>query len=416
MALVVPSTVRNCVRRCLLLPKCVAIERFVPNASCTLLSECLHRERAANHVVAHYQPPPWPSPAAQIHWRTGVAMVVASYRKNIREVATFLEAFTPAADLVVYHKHDFNGSLHVPGGWLQHVLDECLGEHGRLLSYLQVLPNHGSTKQTLPSAPSGGSREPYAFLQFLIDFYDNLPALVLFSQDDHHNRGMYALPVASDALTRVLAGGDAAVETYARVPRRPDNATCFCRYARSSQFNRSGYHWIVSGLRRELFHAQSTSAHDPLQPGFEHSYPQAARFAIGRADVLTRPQWLYQLLARLTTAEKVWHWIGSSYMAHVLERFWFVLFDPELHVRTRADETAGMNNTLCPNPGGAGGSNADSLDWTWEFQTACEVASPGGDFRAMFACTELANALVGGCPFFHPPSSTSPRVHSVNMA
>jgi hypothetical protein len=142
-------------------------------------------------------------------------MVVASYNRDITLLANLLEKFTPSADLVVYHKHDFNESRDVPNGWHQHALDECLPNesHRPLLSFLQVLPNFGcvtgdrtqdvaseelgyanvpcsillstsTTTLTAPNGTHGGSREPFAFLQFLLDFYTRLPDMVLFSQDD----------------------------------------------------------------------------------------------------------------------------------------------------------------------------------------------------------------------------------------
>lgn len=400
----VPASVHACMRRCLTLPGCVAVERFLPNSSCVFFSECLHREHAEGHIVAHYRPSPLPFPAAHIRWRTGVAVVVASYRKNLSDIATFLRNFTQPADLVVYHKHDFNGSIDVPNGWWQHVLDECgLSEHRKLLSYLQVLPNHGKTKRTAPNEPSGGSREPYVFLQFLVDFYDNLPTMVLFSQDDHHNRGMYASGVANNALVSMLAGESAAaLATYATVARRPDGNSCFCRIARNGRFNTTGFYPIIAGLRNELF-GQSTSVHDPTLPGFEHTFPMAARFAIGRADVLARPRWLYELLVRLTTAEQVWYWISSTYIANVFERLWFVLFDVELRVRSSANATAlryGQRIDASCQP--ADRPHADPLDWSWEFQTACEASIPRhlapGGFHAMMSCAELAS----GCPAPHP--------------
>ena len=185
---------------------------------------------------------------------------------------------------------------------------------------------------------------------------------------------------------------------YASVARRPDTNSCFCHFARNAQFNRTGYHWIVAGLRRELFLEGSTSDHDPLRSQFEHTHPVAARFAIGRAAVLARPKWLYQLLARLTTAEKVWHWIGSTYMANVFERFWFDLFDPELRVEN-ANVTAPMSaqqlSTACQHQ--VAGADQNPLAWLWEFQTACE-ASALSEFHAMVACTQLVNR----CPVVHP--------------
>ena len=53
------------------------------------------------------------------------------------------------------------------------------------LAYFATLPNYGLTHKE----PHGGSREPYGYLQFILDFWDNLPPVVVFSQDDCLARG-----------------------------------------------------------------------------------------------------------------------------------------------------------------------------------------------------------------------------------
>ena len=388
------SSIASCVQRCLDLPRCVAIERYVPTGSCALLSECLHRERALHYVVAHYQPPPWPFPAARMRWRTGVAVVVASYNRDITLTADLLSAFTPSADLVVYHKHDFNESRHVPMGWHRHVLGECLpnASHRSLLSYLQILPNHGTTVTSNPNSTHGGSREPFAFLQFLLDFYTMLPDVVLFTQDDTRGGGMYNLGAANrlgTALRSLLAGGDDGgdlLAKYTSAARRPDSASCLCIFNRNGRFNVTGYYWIVSGLRQSIFRTPSTSLNDPLAPEFEHTFPASARFAVGRADVLSRPPWVYEVLMRLTTAEKVWYWIGSSYLANVLERFWFVLFDAGLTPRSVNVSAIPFRTKFTCAP------DESALSWAWDFPTTCEATrgAPRLGFDALVTCSQLA--------------------------
>lgn len=403
-----PCSLRLGVQRCLALHRCVAVEHYLPSATCTLFSECLHRKLAHNYTVAHYQPQPWPSPAARVHWQTGVAVVVASYNRNISRIAELLASFSLSADLVVYHKHDFNGSRGVTGGWRRHLGSECLGAYLPLLTYLQVLPNFGTTLQTAPHKAPGGSREPYAYLQFLLDFYDNLPQLILFTQDDNRGNGMFFLRTLHERheqftaplLTSVLERTNAnAMATFASVARRPDAASCLCVLVRNRHFNRTGFYPIVAGLRRQLFLASSTSVHDPTGPPHELTYPSSARFGVGKASVLARPRWVYTMLARLTTAEMIWPATPTLYMANVLERFWLVLFDTALEPRTLHERdrelvqarsaTAAYGLPACPCPWVAA-----------EAQAACEAfGAAGADhsarsreprFERLVACTQLA--------------------------
>ena len=47
------------------------------------------------------------------------------------------------------------------------------------LAYLTTLPNYGNAWRK----PRCGSREPYVYLQFILDFWANLPPVVVFTQD-----------------------------------------------------------------------------------------------------------------------------------------------------------------------------------------------------------------------------------------
>ena len=434
------ASVAECVQRCLETSRCVAIERHVPTARCTLLSECLHRERALNYMVGHYQPPPWPFPAAQMRWRTGVAIVVASYNRDITRIANLLEMFTPAADLVVYHKHDFNESRDVPSGWHKHALHECLPNATQrpLLSFLQILPNFGVTVSSNPNGTHGGSREPYAFLQFLLDFYASLPDAVLFSQDDTvcnritspHEASPESLLLTSRVRSVLLlrvppggwcneqrgggefnvgaanrlgatlstllaggAGGQAMLSKYASSVKRPDSESCLCIFNRNGHFNTTGYYSIVAGLRQHIFQTPSTSSNDPLDTTAEHTFPASARFAVGRADVLSRPRWVYDVLLRCTTAEKVWYWIGSSYLANVLERFWFVLFDARLTPRIANNNMSALPFRINCHEHVA----ATAFSWEWDFPTACEATrgAPRLGFESLVVCNQLGSRSSG---------------------
>lgn len=70
------------------------------------------------------------------------------------------------------------------------------------LAYFATLPNYGQTH----ALPLGSSREAFGYLQFILDFYDNLPKVVVFSHDDvEAGRGAWGAHLANGRLARRLA-------------------------------------------------------------------------------------------------------------------------------------------------------------------------------------------------------------------
>ena len=53
------------------------------------------------------------------------------------------------------------------------------------LAYWTTLPNYGRTSGDTKRFPRGGSRESYVMFQFILDFWDNLPNVILFTQACH---------------------------------------------------------------------------------------------------------------------------------------------------------------------------------------------------------------------------------------
>ena len=127
-------------------------------------------------------------------WRTNATIVVASYKYGL----DWLKMIPPTFDVAIYDKFDFgpnsNASRlagpmasmmagkglphrrvnHVPGG---HTDDLAR------LTYYRVLPNYGRTgPRALLNHVQGGSREPYPYLQFILDFWHNLPNVLIFTQ------------------------------------------------------------------------------------------------------------------------------------------------------------------------------------------------------------------------------------------
>ena len=169
------------------------------------------RERAGSGVrVMHRVGREWPVPARQVVWRANATIVVASYTSRLDWLRTIPDAF----DVALYHKHDFvaNASRRartmsderLPLHFMRNrqlcnavstksprvglPLEPCPpnrcicstkpeGDHR--LAYYRILPNYGRTEGQV----RGGSREPYPYLRFILDFWDNLPNVLIFSQE-----------------------------------------------------------------------------------------------------------------------------------------------------------------------------------------------------------------------------------------
>ena len=135
--------------------------------------------------------------------------MIVSYRASLDWLKTVPGG---VLDLVLYQKHDFRAKERAavtPQKVLHLLRQEVTCSHGRLhypqshgcqlgcrcgprapmhqpqLVYFALVPNYGLTHRK----PFGGSREPYGYLQYLLDFWDNLPPVIIFSQDDCLARG-----------------------------------------------------------------------------------------------------------------------------------------------------------------------------------------------------------------------------------
>ena len=131
-------------------------------------------------------------------WRTNVTIVVASYKYRL----DWLKTIPPTFDVAIYDKFDFGPSSNA--SWLAALagpmasmmagkrMPQHHSKHGRAnhvpgghtddlarLTYYRALPNYGRTD---PNPIHGGSREPYPYLQFVLDFWHNLPNVLIFTQ------------------------------------------------------------------------------------------------------------------------------------------------------------------------------------------------------------------------------------------
>ena len=343
----------ECLRACLLASGCVAAQvDTTPDAAenCVLFEKCQEMVDAGSRAASVWRRrhPSWPvTTAAQVRWRTNATLVLASYSAKL----AWLSMLPPQLmDVVLYQKVDDTGgdddeaSREVPflpasGGprvsQRLHELCAALCQYcavatcaGRV-AYFRALPNYQSK-----GAMHGGAREPHCFFQFLVDFYDNLPNVVVFSQDD----GLYAAPFhrEASALKRLLARG---WESTWGMPQRPTEGDCLCIWHNTS-FSRAtdgAQVWpILRFVWRTVFNL--SEAQVATRPT---TWPLKATFAVGGRALRSRPLTLYRALLRLSTvpcrgsptaSEGETPLPGLYPWATAFERLWFDLLDPKLPV------------------------------------------------------------------------------------
>ena len=183
------------------------------------------------------------------------------------------------------------------------------------LQYFALLPNYGKAY----TAPRGGSREPYGYLQFIRDFWDNLPPVVIFSQDDCLTRGCM--------WGNQLPGLGKRLQLWEQEwgPGKPiSQRNCLCKYVRENKFIPKGYFWY-KWMAFAQEHMLNTSLADR---SITVTWPQDATFAVSSTLIRAQPLWMYESLARLTTVESACIGAGTIMWAHTLERLWFELLDP----------------------------------------------------------------------------------------
>jgi len=233
------------------------------------------------------------------------------------------------------------------------------------LAFFARLPNYGSRVEALSSVSvvprtSSGSRQARALLQFVVDFYRNLPPLLLIAHDDtiHVTPGaMSAVDEAPPAWGSNLGrlqqnlrrrfgkdgfhGDDAKRKPLASAEfARPEN--CFCDPVEDNSHVQGERRWLnySSLLQRALWRGMPSrwamlwaraSALFHNEPTPQHSYgrwPRNGSFLVSRTQVRAQPEWLFAILLRLTAVEKVCLSAGSIEWAQSLERLWFDIFDP----------------------------------------------------------------------------------------
>ena len=330
---------------------------------------------AVHNELSHRWGPSFPSagPAA-VRWQTNITIVLTLFNGNIDWLSSLPLG---AVDLAVYQKFDFGRNetesvqvgrprglrrnltkrerldlastpmaLLLRRGYDRRYVLDCLcrtrreppsaarrallngGCHAlakRSLAYFTTLPNYGNTKVDPPGVrqdkrhPRGGSREAYVMLQFILDFFDNLPKVVVFSQDDCNSC------IWRHRFNDLLSKGARWKDVWGRAAR-PRHDDCFCRYVQENTFKQGKYWWHLwmSWAQEAFFDAV------PANRSTMVSWPSASSFVVGGATIRAQPRWLYQALLRLSVVERQCLRSGTLLWAHTLERLWFEVFDPSL--------------------------------------------------------------------------------------
>lgn len=288
---------------------------------CTLFRNC-SVVFPDQHVSALFRPTfEWPTGKAHVRWQAPAALVVASYKRPL----DFLWRVSPArADIVIYQKDGRppsfaqNGTMHN-------------------LRYFAHLTNFGE---------KGGSREALVYLQFLIDFYDNLPATVVFSQDEQGLSG-------NDAWVPFLtAGGELGSvpldDTFQAGGINKDN--CLCAWVTEDVYDVQTYGWFheVNWFDTELLGNDWYVTPESYPRKRRLEWPQAAFFAVSRRHARLRSLELYRAARTLTRVESKWRHESTLEWANVFERLWFRIFFPEQFEVNATENTEGVQALTSP--------------------------------------------------------------------
>jgi hypothetical protein len=150
---------RACQGKCLAEAQCDVAVHNAHNQTCALYRDCTILVPAEGQKALLRPTRLEVPPKEEVAWKAPAALVVASFDRPL----TFLEKIPDGrADVVVYQKNRKPVSF-------------AKDHAGTNLRYYAHLPNFGR---------KGGGRESAVYFQFLLDFYDNLPELVIFSQDE----------------------------------------------------------------------------------------------------------------------------------------------------------------------------------------------------------------------------------------
>ena len=296
-----------CAKACTSRPSCVAA---VHNGTCILHDQCTIL-RPAGGSVALFRPSqmvPAGGPAA-VQWQHSVVMVICSFQKPMdwlqsQEMAPMLAN----VDLAVYAKGN-------------KTFDD-VSALSKNLRFFKRVPNFGL---------SGGSREPYIYFDFLLDFYENLPSsAVLFSQDDESE---WLRLLNADALRTPDA-------SFAEM----NQGSCECDFMHEDFFAPDVYFWWSwVTWYDEAFLGWKHAATKERPESIE--WPQRAAFAVSTSRIRRRSTAFYEKSRSLTRVEGLHAGLPTLSWSNAFERLWFHIFDAQNNL----NETAAVK--------------ADAFDW-----------------------------------------------------
>ena len=186
------------------------------------------------------------------------------------------------------------------------------------LAYFTTLPNYGVTWRK----PRGGSREPYVYLQFILDFWERLPPVVIFTQDDCLDRTC----VWARALPRLSAYLERWQQVWTGEAMHEAPLSCFCRLMVEHNYEPKKYYWypLMSFLQSRLLNATLRTRSKDVH------WPMDANMAVGRVSIRANPRGFYETLQHLTTVESRCLGTGTIEWAHAFERLWMEFYDPRV--------------------------------------------------------------------------------------
>jgi hypothetical protein len=266
-----------CVSRCKNDLRCNAISHKANE--CNTFSSCLYMTPYSSSTDVYLKPQlEWPVPKAQVRWRANSVLVVASYNRPL----DFLSSTDPSVvDVAVYQKRGQP--------------PEYATQYATNIRYFTHMPNVGI---------NGGSRETAVYLKYILDFYDNLPPVVIFSQDEPGEGSWRTwLDGPKPHLKEVTATSDLASRFGAFTKE-----ACMCKWTTETFYQPHLYGWFdmmnwynMNFLGNDWYRDSNTTKIG--FPKTEVHWPNAAFFATTREAIRRRSTNLYQTSLTLLRVE-----------------------------------------------------------------------------------------------------------------
>lgn len=292
------TAIRLCTAACTRSKSCVAFVLTAQSASwkCDLKAQCSLLVPGRQDTTFFKPLVTWPAHTnpGQIVWQRPAAIFITWFHHDLSWLRELSRA--DVLDVVVYARG--GGDVSEPK------------RHTDALRFFKQIPNFGIT---------GGGREAHAMWQFLVDFYRNLPEVILFSQDDCSG-GRCPWQQHYPKLPALLREPS---RSFARL----DRDSCLCQWIHErgtfAPQKYLYYDWM-EWYDRNFFGVRRGAADSG-----DIQWPRAAMFAVHRDRALRRSRNFYRLSRTLSIVEFKWRQSIARMFAHAFERLWFHVFDFE---------------------------------------------------------------------------------------